>query len=153
MKLLYPRLGNYAIFDEAPSYREIIRSIVGYKRRLFFANRAGFIGWAIPASFGYSSAGGKALAIVGDGSFNYSFQALWSATKYGGIMKVLVINNQGYNSLKGWGNTNAEILSPITSPWKLASSYGFEGKEFDDYKKGIEWLMEGNTQKLAELKV
>jgi benzoylformate decarboxylase len=146
----YPQ---YSVFDEVPSYREILRTAVGYRRRSLFANRAGFIGWAIPVAFGYASAGGKSLAVVGDGSFNYSFQALWSAQKYGGVMKVLVINNQGYNSLRGWYNVKSEVLSPTTSPWKLASSYGFEAKEFDDYRLGIEWLMHDDEQRLAEIRV
>ncbi len=144
---------KYAIFDEVPSYRESLRKALGYRRRSFFANRAGFIGWAIPASFGYASAGGRSLAVVGDGSFNYSFQALWSAQKYGGVMKVLVVNNQGYNSLRGWSGISSEVLSPDTSPWKLASSYGFEAKEFDDYKRGIEWLMSDGAQKMVEIRI
>ncbi|ARM76669.1 thiamine pyrophosphate-binding protein [Acidianus manzaensis] len=154
LKTLYPNLRNYTVFDEVPSYREIVRNILGYKKGSLYSNRAGFIGWAIPASFGYSSYGKKSLAIVGDGSFNYSFQALWSASKYGGKMKVLVINNQGYNSLRHWNNNiNYELLSPNTSPWKLASSYNFEGKEFDDHKKAIDWLMSDDTQKLAEIRL
>ncbi|WP_162569040.1 thiamine pyrophosphate-binding protein [Acidianus sulfidivorans] len=154
IKTLYPNIRNYTVFDEIPSYRETLRKILGYKKGSLYANRAGFIGWAIPASFGYASTGKKSIAVVGDGSFNYSFQALWSASKYGGAMKVLVINNQGYNSLRNWNNNiNYELLSPETSPWKLASSYNFEGKEFDDYKKAIEWLMSDDTQKLAEIKL
>jgi benzoylformate decarboxylase len=153
LKVLSTNLKGYAIFEEAPSYRETIREIVGYNKRSFFANRAGFIGWAIPASFGYSSAGGKALAIVGDGSFNYSFQGLWSASKYGGKIKVLVLNNGGYNSLKGWANYDREFLSPSTAPWKLASSYNFESKEFDNQTEAVKWLMEDDSQKLAEIRI
>ncbi|AWR93324.1 thiamine pyrophosphate-binding protein [Acidianus brierleyi] len=153
IKTLSLNLKGYTIFEEAPSYRETIREIMGYNKRSFFANRAGFIGWAIPASFGYSSAKGKAFAIVGDGSFNYSFQGLWSATKYGGKMKVLVINNGGYRSLKGWANYNKDFLSPATDPWKLASSYNFESKEFDNQTEAIKWLMEDDSQKLAEIRI
>jgi len=144
---------RYAVFDEAPSYREALRASLGYRRNSLFSNRAGFIGWAIPAAFGYASAGGSALVVIGDGSFNYSFQALWSAQKYGGRMKVLVINNSGYNSLRGWSGLKDDILSPETSPWKLASSYGFEAKEFDDYKRGLEWLLSDDAQKLVELRI
>jgi benzoylformate decarboxylase len=65
MKALSSRLNGYAVFEETPSHKEPVKMILGRRRRLYFSNRSGLLGWAIPASIGYVMAGGNAVTLVG----------------------------------------------------------------------------------------
>ncbi|GBD04056.1 Benzoylformate decarboxylase [bacterium HR19] len=140
-------LKDEAVFEETPAYRETIMEILGNRKKLFFSNRSGFLGWALPASIGYAIAGGKSLTIIGDGSFHYSPQALWTASNYDIELKILVLNNKGYESLRSKANYQADYLSPITSPHKVAQAYGFEVVETTNWKSEIKWLMENDKKR------
>ncbi|TRM95898.1 hypothetical protein DJ527_13150 [Sulfolobus sp. F1] len=109
------------------------------------------VGWALPAGIGYSSAGGKSLIILGDGSFNYTPQALWTASRYSLDVRILLINNRGYESLRMRAGYNKDFFSPVTHPWRVAMAYDFDSREFDDPNNAVRWLMEGNPRKLAEI--
>ncbi|MCH4814704.1 MAG: thiamine pyrophosphate-binding protein [Saccharolobus sp.] len=146
-------LAKYTIFAEIPTYRDALIKNVALRPSSLYIMRSGLLGWALSASVGYSLNGDNVLAIVGDGSFNYTPQALWSAVKYNTKMKVIVINNQGYASLSKHG-VEADWLFPSTSPWKVASAYGFEARESRDIKNDLKWLFEDNKRrKLLEIRV
>ncbi|WP_338598748.1 thiamine pyrophosphate-binding protein [Sulfolobus tengchongensis] len=141
---------KYVIFSEAPTHRDLLINNVKLKASSFYNTRSGLLGWGLSAGVGYSLYGNNVIAIIGDGSFNYSPQALWSAVKYEGKVKVIVINNKGYRSLAKRG-IEADWLSPHTSPWKIALGYGFEAKELKDPKRDVEWLMGDDKRKLLEI--
>lgn len=95
--------------------------------------------------------------IVGDGSFNYSFQALWIAKEYNTNLKVVSINNFGYKVLVKEFDT--EWLHSITQPHKLSEANDVENKECDymgdsePIKDCLEWLFDGRGIKVLEIKV
>ncbi|AAK41860.1 thiamine pyrophosphate-binding protein [Saccharolobus solfataricus] len=145
-------LDKYTIFAEIPTYRDTLIKIIELKPSSLYITRSGLLGWALSALVGYSINGAKVLAIIGDGSFNYTPQALWSAVKYSTRLKVIVINNEGYASLSRHG-VEADWLFPSTSPWKVALAYGFEAKESRDIKNDLKWLFEDDKRKLLEIRL
>ncbi len=151
MKMLRDNLNGYTVFSEASSHGEITRKMFSEGKHSFYTNRAGLLGWALPAGIGYSSAGGKSLIILGDGSFNYTPQALWTASRYSLDVRILLINNRGYESLRMRAGYDKDFFSPITHPWRVAMAYDFDSREFDDPNNAVKWLMEGNPRKFAEL--
>ncbi|AHC51936.1 benzoylformate decarboxylase [Sulfolobus acidocaldarius SUSAZ] len=151
LKLLLSYTDGYTVFGEASSQGEEIRELFSSTR--FYSNRSGLLGWALPAGVGYASAGGKSLIIMGDGSFNYAPQAIWTASRYDLKVKILVINNSGYEALRSRAGYERDFFSPETHPWRMAEAYDFTAKEFEDYQLAVKWLMEGEERKLAEIRV
>jgi benzoylformate decarboxylase len=68
----------------------------------FFYSRGGGLGWGLPAALGVSLGRDRepAVAIVGDGSFLYSPQALWTAVREHLPVVTVVLNNRGYLILR-----------------------------------------------------
>ena len=67
-----------------------------------FGTGASVQGWGMPAAIGLQLArpDERVLAIVGDGGFTFTCQALWSAAEYRLPVTILVINNRGYRSMR-----------------------------------------------------
>ena len=67
--------------SSAPGIRQLIRSD---DPQSFFGLRGGGIGWGLPAAIGVKLAlpDRPVVALIGDGSAMYTFQALWTAAHY-----------------------------------------------------------------------
>jgi benzoylformate decarboxylase len=74
----------------------------------FFATASGGIGWAVPAAVGIALADRTrgvhrpVLGLVGDGSFQYSVQALWTAAQHHLPIVYVVMRNNEYSILKSF---------------------------------------------------
>ncbi|MFF3689722.1 benzoylformate decarboxylase [Streptomyces sp. NPDC002187] len=90
------------VFEEAPSYREEIRSHFPMEPGRFHNAFSGGLGWALPAAVGGALADPdrRTLCLIGDGSLMYSIQALWTATRHRLPLTVLVLNNTEYGAMK-----------------------------------------------------
>jgi benzoylformate decarboxylase len=68
----------------------------------FLYSRGGGLGWGLPAALGVSLGrdGEPVVAVVGDGSFLYSPQALWTAVREHLPVVAVVLNNRGYLILR-----------------------------------------------------
>jgi len=68
----------------------------------FLYSRGGGLGWGLPAALGVSLGRDRepVVAVVGDGSFLYSPQALWTAAREGLPVVAVVLNNRGYLILR-----------------------------------------------------
>jgi benzoylformate decarboxylase len=64
----------------------------------FLYSRGGGLGWGLPAALGVSLGRDRepVVAVVGDGSFLYSPQALWTAVREDLPVVAVVMNNRGY---------------------------------------------------------
>jgi benzoylformate decarboxylase len=74
----------------------------------FFATASGGIGWGVPAAVGVAL-GDRArgvkrsvLATIGDGSFQYSVQAIWTAAQHNLPVIYVVMRNEEYSILKSF---------------------------------------------------
>lgn len=87
------------VVEETPSSRPLLQNLVPARSNLGFVSAAnGGLGFALPASVGIRMAAPErpVIAVVGDGSSLYSFQALWSAAHYDVGVVVVVLANGGY---------------------------------------------------------
>jgi benzoylformate decarboxylase len=74
----------------------------------FFATASGGIGWGVPAAVGIALADRArgvhrpVLALIGDGSFQYSVQAIWTAAQHKLPIVYVVLRNNEYSILKSF---------------------------------------------------
>jgi benzoylformate decarboxylase len=82
----------------------------------FLYSRGGGLGWGLPAAMGVSLGRDRepVLAVVGDGSFLYSPQALWTAVREDLPVVAVVLNNRGYLILQ-------RFLAEMRGPSALAT--------------------------------
>jgi benzoylformate decarboxylase len=77
------------------------------------------------------------LAVIGDGSLQYTVQALWTAARYQVPVTVLILNNGEYGILKDWthrlGSTSAPGLDlPGIDVVAIARGYGLHATRVQD---------------------
>jgi benzoylformate decarboxylase len=74
----------------------------------FYATASGGIGWGVPAAVGVAlgdrASGVKrtVVATIGDGSFQYSVQAIWTAVQHDLSIVFVVMRNEEYSILKAF---------------------------------------------------
>jgi benzoylformate decarboxylase len=74
----------------------------------FFATASGGIGWGVPAAAGVAlgdrdrGVSRPVLGLIGDGSFQYSVQALWTAAQHQLPIVYVVMRNDEYSILKSF---------------------------------------------------
>jgi len=70
-------------------------------QRLVMSQSQGDMGWALPAAIGVAKAGAKnVVVVVGDGSFMSNMQELAVIREHNLPIKIVVLNNSGYLSIK-----------------------------------------------------
>lgn len=111
-----------------------------------FTSRGGVLGWGVAAAIGAKIArpDRQVAALVGDGSFQFGVQSLWSAVRYEVPVAVIIWNNGGYQAnrrfLHAYGGraavtgkyVGASLGSPDIDHVAIARGYGVEGEAIDD---------------------
>jgi benzoylformate decarboxylase len=105
----------------------------------FYSVRSGILGFGLPAAVGLQLAhpNRRVVCPVGDGSAQYSIQALWSAVQQKAPVVFLVIRNGNYSALKGFrdftqvGENVPGIDIPGIDAVKIAQGYGMNAREVD----------------------
>ena len=71
----------------------------------FYTCASGGLGHGLPAAVGLALARPqrKVIAVLGDGSAMYAIQGLFSAAELGLPVSFVILNNQRYEALKGFG--------------------------------------------------
>lgn len=104
----------------------------------FFTFASGSLGWNLPAAVGIALAerdlgrNRPVLAIIGDGSFQYSVQGLWTAAQQGLPILFVVPKNGEYAILKSFAQLEATpgvpgLDIPGLDIVSLAKGYGCTG--------------------------
>jgi benzoylformate decarboxylase len=91
------------LVDEAVTASRFARAFQrGGDPAAYLWSGAGALGWGVPAALGAKLAapGRPVVCIVGDGSFMYAPQALWTAARYHLAVVVVVLDNREYRILK-----------------------------------------------------
>ena len=133
-------LGTTPIIDEAPATSAAVRLLLNNdSTRQYYGMRAAILGWGVPAAVGVSLGLERkaVVALVGDGSFMYSPQALWTAAHENAPVTIVVFDNGEYNILKNYmrgrpaadgsernGFIGMELRSPAIDMVALAISLG-----------------------------
>jgi benzoylformate decarboxylase len=93
------------IVDEAVSAGQALERRIPLRPGSWFRSRGGALGpgMAMPVGAALAASGRTVVAIVGDGSAMYTFQALWTVANQGLRVVVAVLDNGGYGVLDQFG--------------------------------------------------
>lgn len=129
---------HVVIFEEAPSSHSFFQRHSHLNEpNSYFETASGGLGFAMPAAVGAALRNvhkRPIVAILGEGSAQYSIQSLWSASRYEAPVTFIIINNEEYAILKSFAELMAEKdipgldISGIDFPG-LALGYGIDYRE------------------------
>jgi len=117
--------------------------------RRHITSAGGFLGWGLGASIGAKMGrpDQQTVLLVGDGSFQFGVQALWSAARYKIPVAVIIWNNHAYQAnrlaLHRYGGRAAEngkytgtyLGSPTIDNIRIARGYGVDGEKVSEPDK------------------
>ncbi|MGH9410438.1 MAG: thiamine pyrophosphate-binding protein [Vicinamibacterales bacterium] len=104
-------------------------------QRVFTNVNFGSMGWDLPAAIGATLARGgqRTILVAGDGTLQFNIQELQTVAHYRLPIKIFVLNNHGYASIRASQQTHfggrlvgADSVSGVSNPdfRKLAAAYG-----------------------------
>ena len=96
---------NAVIVEECPSSKgDLDQHLALDEPGSFYSVPNGVLGFGLPAAVGLQMAHPERRVVcpIGDGSIQYSVQALWSAVQHKAPVIVIVLRNSDYSALKGF---------------------------------------------------
>lgn len=128
-----------------PSYFDIDHTRSEGERRRNFTTCGGVLGWALAAAVGakIGRPDRQVVALIGDGSFQFGVQALWTAARYEVPVGVVIWNNGQYQAnrrfLHAYGKRAAatgkyigcSLEFPEIDHVAIAKGYGVEGERVE----------------------
>ncbi|MGL6095612.1 MAG: thiamine pyrophosphate-binding protein [Fimbriiglobus sp.] len=134
-------------------------------QRLGYSFGLGEMGWGLPAAVGASFARGRGdvLCLTCDGSMMLNLQELQTIAHHRLPVKILVISNDGYLSIKlsqrnlfGGRLTGSDPTSGVSCPrfGPVAAAFGIPAREartWDEFDANIEWLLTHDGPALCEV--
>jgi benzoylformate decarboxylase len=136
-KLLPP---NAVIAEECPSAKgDLDRYVQLDEPGSFYSVRSGILGFGLPLAVGLQMANPqrRVICAVGDGSAQYSIQALWTAVQHNLPVIFIVLQNNDYSALRGFSDFTSVgpnvpgIEIPGIDAVKIAQGYGLAAVEVD----------------------
>jgi benzoylformate decarboxylase len=131
---------NAIIAEECPSSKgDLDRYLILDEPASFYSVPNGVLGFGLPAAVGLQMAhqDRRVVCPIGDGSIQYSIQALWSAVQQKAPVIVIVLCNSDYSALKGFcdftqvGRNVPGMDIPGIDVVKIAQGYGMAAQEVD----------------------
>ena len=131
---------NAIIAEECPSSKgDLDRHLMLDEPGSFYSVPNGVLGFGLPAAVGLQMAHPERRVVcpIGDGSIQYSIQALWTAVQQNAPVIVIVLRNQDYSALKSFcdftqvGRNVAGMDIPGIDMVKIAQGYGMAAEEVD----------------------
>jgi benzoylformate decarboxylase len=131
---------NTVVCEECPSSKgDLDRYLQMDQPNSFYSVRTGILGFGLPAAVGLQLAhpDRRVVCPVGDGSIQYSIQALWSAVQYNAAVIFIVLRNGDYSALKSFcdftqvGRNVPGMDVPGIDMVKIAQGYGMTAQEVD----------------------
>src|SRR5215472_13414147 len=131
---------NVVISEECPSSKgDLDRHLFLDQPGSFYSVPNGILGFGLPTAVGLQLARPERRVVcpVGDGSIQYSIQALWSAVQYDAAVIFLVLRNGDYSALKSFcdfthvGRNVPGMELPGIDMVKIAQGYGMAAEEVD----------------------
>ncbi|MGB9465301.1 MAG: benzoylformate decarboxylase [Candidatus Acidiferrum sp.] len=131
---------NTVIAEECPSSKgDLDRHLLLDEPGSFYSVPNGILGFGLPAAVGLQLAHPERRVVcpVGDGSIQYSIQALWNAVQYKAPVIFIVLRNGDYSALKSFcdftqvGRNVHGMDLPGIDIVKIAQGYGIPAQEVD----------------------
>lgn len=128
------------IAEECPSSKGDLEKYVRLDEPgSFYSVRSGILGFGVPAAVGLQLARPerRVVCVVGDGSLQYSVQALWTAVQTKSPVIFVVICNGNYSALKGFreftnvGKNVPGMDIPGIDATLIARGYGMQARAVD----------------------
>ncbi|HXJ07828.1 MAG TPA: benzoylformate decarboxylase [Candidatus Acidoferrum sp.] len=128
------------IAEECPSSKgDLDRYLMLDEPGSFYSVPNGILGFGLPAAVGLQLAhpDRRVVCPVGDGSIQYSIQALWNAVQYKAPVIFIVVRNGDYSALKSFcdftqvGRNVPGMDLPGIDIVKIAQGYGMAAQEVD----------------------
>ncbi len=128
------------IAEECPSAKgDLDRWLTPDEPYSFYSVPNGVLGFALPGAVGLQMACPERRVVcpIGDGSIQYSIQALWSAVQNNAPILVIVLQNSDYSALKGFcdftgvGRNVPGMDIPGIDMVKIAQGYGMAAQSID----------------------
>lgn len=126
--------------EECPSSKgDLDRYMLLDRPQSFYSVRSGILGFGAPAAIGLQMAHPhrRVVCPIGDGSIQYSIQALWSAVQYNVPVIFIVLCNSDYSALKSFcdftlvGRNVPGMDLPGIDIAQIASGYGMKSITVD----------------------
>ena len=138
------RPANAILVEETPSnLADLHTSWPITEPASFFTTASGGLGWGLPAAVGFAlgerqtGRNRPVIMIIGDGSFQYSVQSIWTAAQHHLPILFIVLRNEEYCILKSFavleetpGVPGLDI--PGIDIVSLAKGYGCDAARLDD---------------------
>jgi len=120
-------------------------------QRVFTNANLGAMGYCVPASIGACVAHGykRTILVTGDGSIQFNIQELQTIKDYKLPIKIFIINNQGYESIRTTQTTyfnkrfvGSDIGSGVGNPHfkKIAQAYDFSYEKISNNKQILTFI-------------
>ncbi len=132
-------------------------------QRIFSNSGSASMGWDLPAAIGAAAArgGGRVICLAGDGSLQMNVQELQTLAHHGWPVKVFVLNNGGYLSIRQT-QTNffglavgAGPASGVSFPdyVKVAAAYGLPATRLDraDFRAELRAVLAADGPTVCEV--
>ncbi|RQG99912.1 thiamine pyrophosphate-binding protein [Natrarchaeobius oligotrophus] len=134
------------VVDESVTAKHALLSRVPLEPTQYVSNKGGGLGYGLPAAVGAALAesdrgeSSDVIAFVGDGSYYYYPQAIYSAVRRRIDLTVVVANNRRYRALEEnanslLGSNRSDVvgtdIDPAVDPVRSARSYGARGERVE----------------------
>jgi len=156
---------NAVISEECPSSKgELDRYLMLDEPGSFYSVPNGILGFGLPAAVGLQMAHPERRVVcpIGDGSIQYSIQALWTAVQQNLPVVIIVLRNSDYSALKTFcdftqvGRNVAGMDIPGIDMVKIAQGYGMNAQEVDrpeDLEPAFKEAFASNEPRLISVNV
>ena len=128
------------VAEECPSSKgDLDRYLMMDEPDSFYSVPNGILGFGLPAAVGLQLARPERRVVcpIGDGSIQYSIQALWTAVQQKAPVITIVLRNSDYSALKGFcdfthvGRNVPGMNIPGIDIVKIAQGYGMTAQHID----------------------
>ncbi len=156
---------NAVISEECPSSKgDLDHHLMLDEPGSFYSVPNGVLGFGLPAAVGLQIAhpDRRVVCPIGDGSIQYSIQALWTAVQHELPVLVIVLRNGVYSALKTFcdftqvGRNVAGMDIPGIELVKIAQGYGMDAQEVDrpeDLEPALRAAFAANEPRLLSVNV
>jgi benzoylformate decarboxylase len=160
---LMPR--NAIVSEECPSSKgDLDRYLMLNDPGSFYSVPNGILGFGLPLAVGLQLAhpNRRVICPIGDGSIQYSIQALWTAAQQNAPVITIVLRNSDYSALKGFcdfthvGRNVPGMDIPGIDVAKIAQGYGMTARQVncpEDLEPALTEAFASNSPRLIDVNV
>ena len=148
------------VMESTSTMAELVQWLPTTRSGSYFATGSGGIGWGVPGAVGLALGDRERgverniVATIGDGSFQYSIQAIWTAAQHKLPIVFVVLRNEAYEVLKSFAlleqTPHVPALDlPGLDIASLATGFGCHTAEVKHHRRARERVQAGVGRRRA----